>query len=182
MIPMFFPTFSPSPSILPIQYLLFIQHLTGYACALQSLLDTVPSGKRTEKTGAFIKTTQYSLPHPARHQTRNARKRQGTAGNAGNKKILRKKEERGRDGWPLHGVIVEGWGEANIPPGHKSRTLPTNLEMPEEVLQFIPADIGQTNGSNCLTAQLVAGMDDGVCGTVMKQRHSRPFTVFKTNL
>lgn len=121
MIPMFFPTFSPSPSILPIQYLLFIQHLTGYACALQSLLDTVPSGKRTEKTGAFIKTTQYSLPHPARHQTRNARKRQGTAGNAGNKKILRRKEERGRDGWPLHGVIAEGRGRQTILPAIKVR-------------------------------------------------------------
>ena len=97
-------------------------------------------------------------------------------------KILRRKEERGRDGWPLHGVIAEGRGEANIPPDHKSQTLPANLEMPEEVLQFMPADIGQTNGSNCLPAQLVAGMDDGVCGTVMKQRHSRPFTVFKTDL
>ena len=94
MIPMFFPTFSPSPSILPIQYLLFIQHLTGYACALQSLLDNVPFGKRTVKTGAFIKTTQYALPPPARHQTRNARKRQGTAGNAGNQKYSEGKRKR----------------------------------------------------------------------------------------
>ena len=181
MIPMFFPTFSPSPSILPIQYLLFIQHLTGYACALQSLLDNVPFGKRTVKTGAFIKTTQYSLPPPARHQTRNARKRQGTAGNAGNQKYSeRRRKEEETDGLSMESLQKEG-GEANIPPGHKSQTLPTNLEMPEEVLQFMPADIGQTNGSNCLPTQLVAGMDDGVCGTVMKQRYSRPFTVFKTN-
>ena len=95
-------------------------------------------------------------------------------------KILRRKEEE-TDGLPMESLQKDG-GEANIPPDHKSRTLPTNLEMPEEVLQFMPADIGQTNGSNCLPAQLVAGMNDGVCGTVMKQRYSRPFTVFKTNL
>lgn len=116
MIPMFFPTFSPSPSILPIQYLLFIQHLTGYACALQSLPDTVPSGKRTEKTGAFIKTTQYSLPHPARHQTRNARKRQGTAGNAGNQKYSegRRKEEE-TDGLSMESLQKDGGRQTFLP-------------------------------------------------------------------
>ena len=116
MIPMFFPTFSPSPSILPIQYLLFIQHLTGYACALQSLLDNVPSGKRTVKTGAFIKTTQYSLPPPARHQTRNARKRQGTAGNAGNKKYSegRRKEEE-TDGLSMESLQKDGRRQTFLP-------------------------------------------------------------------
>ena len=116
MIPMFFPTFSPSPSILSIQYLLFIQHLTGYACALQSLLDTVPSGQRTEKTGAFIKTTQYSLPLPARHQTRNARKRQGTAGNAGNQKYSegRRKEEE-TDGLSMESLQKDGGRQTFLP-------------------------------------------------------------------
>ena len=58
-------------------------------------------------------------------------------------------------------------GEANIPPGHKSQTLPANLEMPEEVLQFLSADIGQTYGGDSLPAQLIAGMDDRVCGAIM---------------
>ena len=180
MIPMFFPTFSPSPSILPIQYLLFIQHLTGYACALQSLLDTVPSGKRTEKNGSFHKDHTIFPAAPRQTPDSERQEKTGNSRECWKPKILRRKEEE-TDGLSMESLQKDG-GEANIPPDHKSRTLPTNLEMPEEVLQFMPADIGQTNGSNCLPAQLVAGMDDGVCGTVMKQRYSRPFTVFKTNL
>lgn len=122
-------------------------------------------GRGRKKTGAFIKTTQYSLPHPARHQTRNARKRQGTAGNAGNQKYSEGKRKR-RMASPWSHCRRMG-GEANIPPGHKSQTLPANLEMPEEVLQFLSADIGQTYGGDSLPAQLIAGMDDRVCGAIM---------------
>lgn len=106
---MFFPTFSPSPSILPIQYLLFIQHLTGYACALQSLLDTVPSGKRTEKNGSFHKDHTIFPAAPRQTPDSERQEKTGNSRECWKPKILRRKEEE-TDGLSMESLQKDGGG------------------------------------------------------------------------